>query len=366
MALLASNPDFQSASRLAMLPAAQSPVHSHDVYQRMPSQQRAAFSRIMRHPQLSRIATGQASAMSMAQAPDHAEALGGPGLTRSPTSRQNLVGVPAVAIAAGASVSFAGVPYGDSFRATRFTISPITLAACGYPSTLAEWQVGERSQYAALTGEPLGTYVGGGEGGRLRFHKAASSTPIGATVTAALTCTFYGGFLGTTTGRRDRGLPPRANRKEDILPIAPQLIGPGASVTVQVTALREFWPSRVWLDDNASGFLGYGYIGPNALGQYGPLAGAASLLLSNIFIGADPQFMSANTAGAGIPYVPANMFSVNIDMPIDFDKLDINEPMQFAVYNGGTQSAYFGGKVLGYVDRRKDARSDDLSYEDAD
>jgi hypothetical protein len=360
MGILGNNPQYKNAAALARLPANMHPMRNHEAFQRMTPPQRVSLSYISAHPQLNALAHG---APVSSTTPDlHSEALGGASLSRSPTSRQNLVGFIGTAIPAGSTVGVAAVPYGRSFRATKCVISPITLAAAGYPSSIGQWQVGERSQYSATTYEPMTTYAGGVEAGRLRFHKAVAATPIVAQASATLTCTFYAGLVGTTEGRKSNNRPPREFRKEDILPITPQLIAPGASVVIPVTPVRRFWPTRVWLDDNSIGLVGYGYIGGSG---GGPPVGAASLLFSNIFCGPDPQFMSANL-GTGLPYIPGNMFSSLVDLPIDFDELEINEPMQFAVFNGGTASAWFGGKILGDVDRRDGVQNDDQNYDSND
>jgi hypothetical protein len=278
-------------------------------------------------------------------------------LYRSPRTRHNLCGflVPpgGGTIAANIPTGVACVPQ-TAFVASDAMVSPLTLQLGTVQSNgIGQWKVGERSQFVATTLEPMRMYAAGLGAGRLRFTKCAAAIAISAQVNMTATGTFYGCLVGSAGSRKDNKRPPPEYAKESRLPIAPQLIAPGASGTIVTTPTRNFWPTMILLDDNGTGQFG------EAVGD-----GASNFVLPDLLVGSDSQFMHAPAGPTGTPYVPAGIFNNLKPLPIDFDMVKPAIGMSFEYLNAGSVSAWFSGVVLGDTDKREDVQSDDISLDD--
>jgi hypothetical protein len=346
----------ETANSLSRLPAAAHPLFNPQAMQQYNPTDRALVSAVAKSPAHAQIALknlpmgGATTAAGAATAASGTTPLASHALTRSPTTRHNIVGFGAATIPANSLTGVAAVPYAPAFKATRMVISAVTLAPAGAgPGTIGNWKVGSKSQFAAVGQEPQGLFAAGLNGGRLRFSRAIASMSISAQVTMFATQAFYACLIGTSVGRKDNKRPPAQYAKEDRVYIPSTTVAPGASATVNVAPTRKFWPTKLVLDDTLTGTFGLN-----------PGLGASSFILNDLLVGSDSQFMSAPpVSGAPTPVVPAGVFNGLWSPNIDFDRIDTQVPLTFELTNVGSQTATFQGVVLGDVDKRADVESDD-------
>lgn len=265
-------------------------------------------------------------------------------MRRTPNTRHQLLGFASVSLPTAVATTVSATPY-RNFRVSRSIVSPWTIqnaSASGISTaSLSTWQVGSSPQFANLNAESIGIYAAGLNGGFQDFDEAASAIAISAVAISTVTATFYGALVGSTRRQKDNNRP--ASTKVQRLPITSTVANiAAAQSSVTVTPTMPFWGRQILLDETTA----LGQLGMSTAGS----SGAASFNVNGLFVGSDPQFM--NSPGATNP-VPGSTFNGNYDLFLDFDMADTAVFYTFQIQNIGSATAFFGGVILGDVDKRR-------------
>jgi hypothetical protein len=350
------------AALLARKPAANNPLKNPGAWSQYSAPQQQLIAAIANHPVAGPMALASPTPAAAGATPNTRgdEPLEGHQLTRSATTRHNLVGFQTATLTPGGGIQAISAVPQNPFTASRCIISAVTLGLWnGYgttipATTIANWKVGAKSQFASIGAEPVGLLAASLGGGRLRFSKCPAAIAITAQVNAvAATAAFYACMVGTAGKRKSNDRPPPQYAKEDRVAIPPTVVAPGGTGSIVVNPTRKFWPTYVFLDDTGAGTFGL---------QPGP--GGSSFCFPDILVGSDSQLMTApSQAGQGIPYIPGGIFNGLHAVALDWDMVPPAVGLTFEYFNAGSVTATLSGVVLGDVDKRNDVESDDPDVE---
>ena len=300
--------------------------------QHVAPESRSLVSAILAHPTYSKLAKGN-STMANALDPKVQR-------NRNASVRHQICGFNQVNLASAVTSGVNAIPY-QRFRARRCVIAPMTISGgTDKGSSVTNWLVGTTPQFASLDGEPVSMFAAGSQAAFIDFDDCAPAIAISAQVNVAASITFWACLTGEAPDQTPQPRPVKT--KVGRLPIKSTAIASGSTITITATPTVDFWGRKVCLADAQANQYG------DAFNVTAGANGASGLLLQNIFVANNPQFLTAPT-GTATSYVPCALFMGLYDLWLDLDKATVAVPYTFQVYNPGTVTLLFAGVIEGDI-----------------
>jgi hypothetical protein len=315
------------ASQIAQLPPQNNPITNANARARMPAHIQPHLSAIAAHPGLRAIATGGASA-----AGGNAAMMRQPGqsfdpsalkpdqgsMTRTPTTRHQLVGMTPLVFAGAGSAGGIFTPQ-TRFKPNRLVIPSVTLAG----TSISNMLVGTKPQYAAASTEAFDMYEEQSTAGAWDMDVCEVGQVIGMTVTVTGATTVYSALVGEALDGKTYPIIRSPMKRIATITAA---VASGATLAVTLAPQVRFKGRKLICDDTTAKFF----------------------IINSVTVGITPQFVGK----AGDPVPAATFTEIAQDLWLDLDEAFIGNQIVVNITNIDAGAHAFGVSFMGDVDPR--------------